>query len=95
MTEEQEARSLVSVLRKSHRQSMREYARATKEFNERETQRVSGRSTRSKRDNTAGARVSTQNNSRKVDLLKVATRTSYQPVVQNAGRHSLNPDLRD
>ena len=33
LTDEQEAKSLVSVLRKSHRQSVREGARATREFN--------------------------------------------------------------
>jgi hypothetical protein len=33
LTDEQEAKSLVAVLRKSHRQSVREGARATREFN--------------------------------------------------------------
>lgn len=90
LTDEQEAKSLVAVLRKSHRQTVRNSARATREYNERETQRVSGRSTRSKRDPHGS-----QNNSRKMDLLKVASRTSYQPVSGNTGRHSLNPDVRD
>jgi hypothetical protein len=89
LTDEQEAKSLVAVLRKSHRQTVRNSARETREYNERETQRVSGRSTRSRREHTS------MNNSRKLDLLKVASRTSYQQVPLNTGRHSLNPDLRD
>jgi len=40
------------MLRKSARQSQKEHARSTRDFNERETKRVSGRSTRSRRDNT-------------------------------------------
>ena len=92
MTDEQEAKSLVAVLRKSHRQSVRNKARETREFNERESQRVSGRSTRSRRDPRDGSQ---NNNSRKNDLIMVASRTSYQPVTNNTGRHSLNPDLKD
>lgn len=41
--------------------------------------------------------MSSQNPSMKGDLLALTKRTSYQPVanVANAGRHSLNPDVRD
>jgi hypothetical protein len=92
LTDEQEANGLVATLRKSARQSQKEHARSTRDFNERETKRVSGRSTRSRRDNTR------QNDSVKGDILKTGGRTSYQPVVHDgkANRGSLNPDnLRD
>lgn len=46
LTDEQEAASLVSVLRKSHRQSVRQNANNIKEYNARESARVSGRASR-------------------------------------------------
>ena len=39
MTDEEERKSLVSTLRKSHRQSVRNEAQRTQEFNNRESQR--------------------------------------------------------
>lgn len=46
LTDEQEASSLVAKLRKSHRQSVRQSARSVKEYNARESARVSGRASR-------------------------------------------------
>lgn len=46
LTDEQEASSLVAKLRKSHRQSLRQSARSVKEYNARESARVSGRASR-------------------------------------------------
>ena len=39
LTDEEEKKSLVTVLRKSHRQSLRNEAQRTQEFNNRESQR--------------------------------------------------------
>ena len=46
LTDEQEAKSLVATLRKSHRQSVRANASQVKEYNARESARVSGRASR-------------------------------------------------
>ena len=46
LTDEQEASGLVAKLRKSHRQSLRQSARGVKEYNARESARVSGRASR-------------------------------------------------
>ena len=46
LTDEQESNSLVAKLRKSHRQSVRSTAKSIKEYNQRESARVSGRASR-------------------------------------------------
>jgi hypothetical protein len=46
LTDEQEAEGLVAKLRKSHRQSVRSNAQSIKEYNQRESARVSGRASR-------------------------------------------------
>ena len=46
LTDEQEAAGLVAKLRKSHRQSVRQSARNVKDYNARESARVSGRASR-------------------------------------------------
>jgi|LauGreDrversion4_2_1035121.scaffolds.fasta_scaffold278909_1 hypothetical protein len=46
LTDEEERRSLVATLRKSHRQSVRQSARNVADHNKRESQRISGRLSR-------------------------------------------------
>lgn len=61
LTEEEERTGLVATLRKSHRQSLRQSARAVQEHNKRESQRISGRLSRGAnfpRESNAGGRGS-------------------------------------